>query len=201
MKKQFIVEWCYNERHQGKGAMDGVGRAIKNKVYRNVKSRRIHIKGAKSFAEYADITIRNIKHQLNQHRRSIACEDNSLVMESLKFFKMTLDKEPFCGHYYCNRSLWLSTLTVIVQYWQCVCRLQKPIPGQRGLAWMQNLQPLVSWTLFYGLIITFLQFQIFLNPLSVNLTKWSNTLKHSSAIWRRIVWVRLAILLNWHLKG
>ena len=61
MKKQFIVEWCYNERHQGKGAMDGVGRAIKNKVYQNVKSRKIHIKGAKSFAEYADITIRNIK--------------------------------------------------------------------------------------------------------------------------------------------
>ena len=31
MKKQFVVEWCYNERHHGKDAMD-VGGKIKNKV-------------------------------------------------------------------------------------------------------------------------------------------------------------------------
>ena len=41
--------------------MDGVQGAIKNKVYRDVRSGKVHIEDAKSFAEYADITIRNIK--------------------------------------------------------------------------------------------------------------------------------------------
>ena len=41
--------------------MDGVEGAIKNKVYRDVRSGKVHIEDAKSFAEYADITIRNIK--------------------------------------------------------------------------------------------------------------------------------------------
>ena len=52
IKNQFFVEWCYNERHHGKGAMDGVGGAIiKNKVYRDVKSGKVHTKDAKSFVE------------------------------------------------------------------------------------------------------------------------------------------------------
>ena len=52
IKNQFFVEWCYNERHYGKGAMDGVGGAIiKNEVYRDVKSGKVHIKDAKSFVE------------------------------------------------------------------------------------------------------------------------------------------------------
>ena len=61
MKKQFVVEWCYNKRHHGEGAMDGVGGALKNKVYQDAKSGKVHIEDATSFAEYADITIRNIK--------------------------------------------------------------------------------------------------------------------------------------------
>ena len=39
------------------------------------------------------------------------------------------------------------------------------------------------------------------NPLNANPTKWSNTLKQLSANWRRIAWVRLTILWDWHLKG
>ena len=41
--------------------MDGVEGTIKSKVYRDVKSGKVLIEDAKSFAEYADITIRNIK--------------------------------------------------------------------------------------------------------------------------------------------
>ena len=32
------LTWCYNERHHGKGPMDGVGGTVKNAVYREVKS-------------------------------------------------------------------------------------------------------------------------------------------------------------------
>ena len=41
--------------------MDGVGREIKNKVYQNIKLGKVPIKGAESFAEYINITTRNIK--------------------------------------------------------------------------------------------------------------------------------------------
>ena len=60
MDKKYEVEWCYNERHHGKGPMDGIGGTIKNKVFRDVKSGKIHINGAKSFAEHADHCINNI---------------------------------------------------------------------------------------------------------------------------------------------
>ena len=38
-------------------------------------------------------------------------------------------------------------------------------------------------------------------PLSTNFTKWSNKLKHFVGCCRRIVWVCLPILWDWHLKG
>ena len=41
--------------------MDGVGGEIKNKVYRDIKLEKVPIKGAESFAEYTNITTRNIK--------------------------------------------------------------------------------------------------------------------------------------------
>ena len=40
-----------------------------------------------------------------------------------------------------------------------------------------------------------------INPLSANPTKWLNTLKQFAGNSRQIVWVCLAILLVWHLKG
>ena len=39
------------------------------------------------------------------------------------------------------------------------------------------------------------------NPLSANPTKWSNTLKQFVGFYRQIVWVCLAILRDWRLKG
>ena len=51
------VNWYYNERHHGKGPMDGIGGTIKNKVYRDVMSKKYLITNAKDFAEYANKTI------------------------------------------------------------------------------------------------------------------------------------------------
>ena len=54
------VNWYYNERHHGKGPIDGIGGPIKNKVYRDVMSNKCLIKNAKDFAEYANKTINGI---------------------------------------------------------------------------------------------------------------------------------------------
>ena len=54
------VNWYYNEKHHGKGSMDGIGGTIKNKLYRNVMSNKCLIKNAKDFAEYANKTINGI---------------------------------------------------------------------------------------------------------------------------------------------
>ena len=45
------------------------------------------------------------------------------------------------------------------------------------------------------------QYQCLFNPLSAKLTKWPNISNNSWAICRRIVWVCLAILWDWRLKG
>ena len=61
MDKKFKVEWCYNERHHGKGPMDRIGATIKNKIFLFVKSGKVYVKYAKSFPEYADLAIDIIK--------------------------------------------------------------------------------------------------------------------------------------------
>ena len=99
--------------------MDGVRGEIKNKVYRNIKLGKVPIKGAESFAEYTNITTRNIKSlylpfddvlqelskidlapkiksTLETHyvRREFTIDG----IAKLKFFKMALSKEPFYEH-------------------------------------------------------------------------------------------------------
>ena len=39
----YDVTWYYNERHHGKGPMDGLGVTIKNLVFRHVKSGKVVI--------------------------------------------------------------------------------------------------------------------------------------------------------------
>ena len=51
------LSWSYNERHHGKGPMDGIGGTLKNTVYREVKSGKAIINDAKEFAQYGDKTI------------------------------------------------------------------------------------------------------------------------------------------------
>ena len=57
--------WYYNERHHGKGPMDGIGGTIKHRVFRDVKSEKVNIRNAEhsfiSFASYADTILKGIK--------------------------------------------------------------------------------------------------------------------------------------------
>ena len=44
----------YNERHHGKGPIDGAGGAVKNVVFRDATSEKYTINLPKEFTEYAD---------------------------------------------------------------------------------------------------------------------------------------------------
>ena len=36
----YTIHWCYNDRHHGKGPMDGVGATVKNMIFQHVKSKK-----------------------------------------------------------------------------------------------------------------------------------------------------------------
>ena len=50
----YTIQWYYNERHYGKGPMDGVGGTVENMIFQYVKSKKCVIIGTKDFAEYAN---------------------------------------------------------------------------------------------------------------------------------------------------
>ena len=54
------LSWYYNERHHGKGPMDGICGTVKNLVFHDVKSSKCIINSAKEFAEYAEESIERI---------------------------------------------------------------------------------------------------------------------------------------------
>ena len=54
------VNWYYNERHHGKGPMDGIGGTFKKKVHGDVMFQKCLIKNTKDFAAYANKTINGI---------------------------------------------------------------------------------------------------------------------------------------------
>ena len=56
----YTIQWYYNERHHGKGPMEGAGIAVKNMIFQHVKSKRCVINGAKDFAEYGNKMINGI---------------------------------------------------------------------------------------------------------------------------------------------
>ena len=51
---------CYNERHLGKGPMDGIGETLKNCIYRDVMSGKCVIDTPQQFADHAGKTIIDI---------------------------------------------------------------------------------------------------------------------------------------------
>ena len=59
--KSFQLAWYYKQRHHGKGAMDGVGGTVKNKVFRDFKSFKVQITSPQCFANYADKVIHEIQ--------------------------------------------------------------------------------------------------------------------------------------------
>ena len=56
----YTIQWYYNERHHGKGPMDGVGGTVKNMIFQHVKPNKCVINGAIDFAEYANKIINGI---------------------------------------------------------------------------------------------------------------------------------------------
>ena len=53
-RPDLLIDWHYNEAHHGKGSMDGIGAAIKNVVFRQVKSGQIIINLAEDFCKAAN---------------------------------------------------------------------------------------------------------------------------------------------------
>ena len=51
---------CCNERHHGKGPMDGIGGTLKNSIYWDVISRKCVIDTPKQFAKYAESAVKGI---------------------------------------------------------------------------------------------------------------------------------------------
>ena len=58
--ERFNVTRYYNERHHGKGPMDGLGGCIKNIVYRAVMAGKEIIKTPKEFTECAKRHVNNV---------------------------------------------------------------------------------------------------------------------------------------------
>ena len=54
------MSWFYNERHHGKGPMDGVGGTVKKVVFRDAKFGKCTIISPKEFSEYADKKVESI---------------------------------------------------------------------------------------------------------------------------------------------
>ena len=60
---------------------------------------------------------------------------------------------------------------------------------------------LLYWIMKFSCYVYIGLFWLFINLLSTNFTKWSNTLKQFVGCYRQIVWVCLTILWDWRFKG
>ena len=85
--------WYYNERHHGKGPMDGVGGTIKNLVYRDVMSNKCMIRNAEEFSEHVNKIVSGItsiylpESELLMEPEDI--EDAPKINETLSIHKLT----------------------------------------------------------------------------------------------------------------
>ena len=117
----YDISWYYNERHHGKGPMDGIGGTVKNLVFRHVKSGKILINTPKEFSTYADKIIDGVTslylaadevleepaetenapkiHQTLQIHKVKRLYDNHKVCY-LKFYKIASDEVPMFKQYY-----------------------------------------------------------------------------------------------------
>ena len=57
---QVNLFWYYNEKHHGKGSMDGIAGTIKHQVFRDVKFEKVSVKNAEHFASYGDSILNGI---------------------------------------------------------------------------------------------------------------------------------------------
>lgn len=115
------LSWFYNERHHGKGPMDGVGGTLKNVVFRKVKSNKAVIYNPKEFAEAASQFVPSVITVYMPSESEITepegIEAASPIPETLKihkfersinqrgdssiaFYKTAADEEPYYTHWY-----------------------------------------------------------------------------------------------------
>ena len=59
--KSFQLACYYNEGHHGKGAINGVGSTVKNKVFRDFKLFKVQITNPRCFANYAHKVVCKVK--------------------------------------------------------------------------------------------------------------------------------------------
>jgi len=97
------ITWCYNERHHGKGPMDGIGGTLKNCVYRDTMSGKCFINTPMEFAEYADKTVKGIT-SLYLPADEVLVEPDDIEMspkikDTLKIHlvKRSFDQQNHCG--------------------------------------------------------------------------------------------------------
>ena len=55
------VEWYYNEANHGKVPMDGIGRTIKNLVFRAVKSGKVSVRDPEEFAKAGNDIVLSVR--------------------------------------------------------------------------------------------------------------------------------------------
>ena len=117
----YDITWYYNERHHGKGPMDGIGGTIKNIVFRHVKSGKCVIDTPKQFAEYAAGEIKGVTCLYMPERKLVSEPEeieqapkieqtlqihkigrsyNEFGVCYLEFFYIASDEEPFHVQFY-----------------------------------------------------------------------------------------------------
>ena len=86
------LSWYYNERHYGKGPMDGVGGTLKNVVFRQVKSNKVVIYTPEEFAQAAMKFVPSIQTFYLPKESKITepegIESAPLIKETLKIHKL-----------------------------------------------------------------------------------------------------------------
>ena len=54
LDSSITIDWNYLESHHGKGAVDGIGACLKQKVFKHVKSLKVILSNAEQFANYTN---------------------------------------------------------------------------------------------------------------------------------------------------
>ena len=121
MSRSVILNTHYNERHHGKGPMNGVGGTLKNIIFRDVMSEKCFIQNAEEFSNYANTVVNGITSvylpQNNVLTEPDDIEEAPKIPETLsihkvvrgfnedgicyfKFYYLSKDSGPFFTQYY-----------------------------------------------------------------------------------------------------
>ena len=125
LAQEDTIIWYYNERHHGKGPMDGVGGTLKNIMFRKVKSGEISFETAKDFADnarkicnaihtiYLPKSDEKVEKDKVLHARAIpqTLKVHKVIRQyndvdgswTLQFYKIATDMDPFHSQVYLNQ--------------------------------------------------------------------------------------------------